>query len=272
MHPLWPHVQTFRPQLWRAVCGYELNPAVREELLQDVLLAIWESLPRLREAEMLLPFVLRIAHNLGASHVRSEIRRPASLPFDAQLHDVADTGSSCARTQWLFEALVTLPLNQRQVLMLQLEGYDYQQIADLRGQCPARATAARPRRRRACRRLCADPAGATAHRPARFVAGPRHGMGAAGVCAAGQCRGVVAGWGCVAQRGVGTVAGSRCVVGCHAVGEPQVAAAVGAGVSGGAAVGRRLSGRLSGRFCGIVTDAAGTVAEIRQRLHPSQDE
>ena len=79
MHPLWPHVQTFRPQLWRAVCGYELNPAVREELLQDVLLAIWESLPRLREAEMLLP------------------------------------------------------LNQRQVLMLQLEGYDYQQIADLLG-------------------------------------------------------------------------------------------------------------------------------------------
>ena len=133
MHPLWPHVQTFRPQLWRAVCGYELNPAVREELLQDVLLAIWESLPRLREAEMLLPFVLRIAHNLGASHVRSEIRRPASLPFDAQLHDVPDTGSSCARTQWLFEALATLPLNQRQVLMLQLEGYDYQQIADLLG-------------------------------------------------------------------------------------------------------------------------------------------
>ena len=82
---------------------------------------------------MLLPFVLRIAHNLGVSHVRSEIRRPASLPFDAQLHDVPDTGSSCARTQWLFEALVTLPLNQRQVLMLQLEGYDYQQIADLLG-------------------------------------------------------------------------------------------------------------------------------------------
>ena len=102
MHPLWPHVQTFRPQLWRAVCGYELNPAVREELLQDVLLAIWESLPRLREAEMLLPFV-------------------------------PDTGGGCARTQWLFEALVTLPLNQRQVLMLQLEGYDYQQIADLLG-------------------------------------------------------------------------------------------------------------------------------------------
>jgi RNA polymerase sigma-70 factor (ECF subfamily) len=135
MHALWPEVQAFHPQLWRAVCGYELNPAVREELLQDVLLAIWESLPRLRDPGLLLAFVLRIAHNLGASHVRSETRKPNPVSFDDKLHDVADPAVSgaCARTQWLFEALATLPLHLRQVLMLQLEGFDYQEIADLLG-------------------------------------------------------------------------------------------------------------------------------------------
>lgn len=135
MHPLWPQVQAFHSHLWRAVCGYELNPAVREELLQEVLLAIWESLPRLREADRLLPFVLRIAHNLGASHVRAETRMPSPVPFDDALHDVADPGAAdaCARTQWLFEALATLPLKLRQVLMLQLEGFDYQEIADMLG-------------------------------------------------------------------------------------------------------------------------------------------
>lgn len=134
MHALWPDVQAFHPQLWRAVCGYELNPAVREELLQEVLLAIWESLPRLRDPAMLLPFVLRIAHNLGASHVRSETRMPAPVPFDERLHDVADaSGRDGARTQWLFEALATLPLTLRQALMLQLEGFDYQEIADMLG-------------------------------------------------------------------------------------------------------------------------------------------
>lgn len=135
MHTLWPDVQAFHPQLWRAVCGYELNSAVREELLQDVLLAIWESLPRLRDPDMLLPFVLRIAHNLGASHVRSETRMPPPVPFDERLHDVADpaTHRDSARTQWLFEALATLPLKLRQVLMLQLEGFDYQEIADMLG-------------------------------------------------------------------------------------------------------------------------------------------
>jgi len=135
MHALWPSVQIFHPQLWRAVCGYELNPAVREELLQEVLLAIWESLPRLREPNLLLPFLLRIAHNLGASHVRSETRSPASMPLDVALHDVPDpaAGDGDPRTRWLFEALSTLPLNLRQVLMLQLEGFDYQEIADMLG-------------------------------------------------------------------------------------------------------------------------------------------
>ncbi|MFT4247327.1 MAG: RNA polymerase sigma factor [Pseudomonas sp.] len=135
MHSLWPDVQAFHPHLWRAVCGYELNAAVREELLQEVLLAIWESLPRLRDPGMLLPFVLRIAHNMGASHVRSETRKPSRVPFDEALHDMPDpaTVGACARTQWLFEALATLPPNLRQVLMLQLEGFDYQEIGDMLG-------------------------------------------------------------------------------------------------------------------------------------------
>jgi RNA polymerase sigma factor (sigma-70 family) len=135
MHSLWPRVLTFHPQLWRAVCGYELNPAVREELLQEVLLAIWESLPRLRDPDMLLAFVLRIAHNLGASHVRSETRAPSPVVFDEEVHDFSDPDgrASNARSQWLFEALATLPLKLRQVLMLQLEGFDYREIADMLG-------------------------------------------------------------------------------------------------------------------------------------------
>ncbi|MFU8832726.1 MAG: RNA polymerase sigma factor [Wenzhouxiangella sp.] len=137
MHPLWPRIEACHPQLWRAVCGYELNPSLREELYQEVLLAIWESLPRLREPDRILYFALRIAHNLGASHARAAVRKPASESFDEQSHgmpaedDNADSGA--AQRKWLFEALSGLPLNQRQVLMLQLEGFDYAEIADLLG-------------------------------------------------------------------------------------------------------------------------------------------
>ena len=33
MPPSWSQVQALHPQLWRAVCGYELNPALRDELI-----------------------------------------------------------------------------------------------------------------------------------------------------------------------------------------------------------------------------------------------
>lgn len=133
----WSQIEAVHPQLWRAVCGYELNPALREELMQEVLLALWQALPALRDRDRLLPFALRIAHNLGASHVRAATRAPAPLPLDLDGHDVPDPATVAdaerARSQWLFEALATLPLALRQPLMLQLEGFDYGEIGDLLG-------------------------------------------------------------------------------------------------------------------------------------------
>jgi RNA polymerase sigma factor (sigma-70 family) len=136
MHPLWPRVESCHPQLWRAVSGYELDVALREDLLQDVLVAIWESLPRLREPDRLLPFALRIAHNLGAGHARAAARVPRSVPLDEHLQlpdDSALNRQDDARSRWLFESLARLPVTQRQPLMLQLEGFDYREIADMLG-------------------------------------------------------------------------------------------------------------------------------------------
>ncbi|WP_058836114.1 RNA polymerase sigma factor [Luteimonas abyssi] len=137
MPPSWSQVDALHPQLWRAVCGYELNPALREELMQEVLLAIWQALPSLRAHDRLLPFVLRVAHNLGASHVRTATRAPALLHLDVERHDVPDPATTDdaarARSEWLFAALVTLPVALRQPLMLQLEGFDYGEIASLLG-------------------------------------------------------------------------------------------------------------------------------------------
>lgn len=135
MHSLWSKIETCHPQLWRAVCGYELNPALREELYQEVLLAIWESLPKLRDPERLLFYALRIAHNLGASHARQAARTPGASSFDEAYHgfDDCSTGSNEAQRSWLFDVLSRLPLNLRQVLMLQLEGFDYGEMAELLG-------------------------------------------------------------------------------------------------------------------------------------------
>lgn len=133
MHVLWPDVERQLPRLWRTVRAYEANPAVQDELMQEVLVAIWQSLPRLREADRLLPFILRIAHNLGASHVRRSAAAPRRLSLEDAPQDLADADPADAQSRWLIEALRQLPLPQRQVLLLQLEGFDYREIADLLG-------------------------------------------------------------------------------------------------------------------------------------------
>lgn len=136
MHPLWSDVHLHLPLIWRAVRAYEREPAAQEDLVQEVLLAVWQGLPRLRDPARLRAYMLRIAHNLGASHVRQAVRNPEHPHVDQEsLELIADasSGPGDADTQWLLDALRLIPLPQRQVLLLQLEGFDYKEIAGMLG-------------------------------------------------------------------------------------------------------------------------------------------
>lgn len=136
MHPLWPDVQRHLPRVWRAVRAYERDPGAQEDLVQEVLLAVWQDLPRLRDPARLPAYMLRIAHNLCASHVRQAVRTPGRSYLDQEaMESIADAASDPgdADTQWLLDALRLIPLPQRQVLLLQLEGFDYKEIAEMLG-------------------------------------------------------------------------------------------------------------------------------------------
>src|SRR6185295_11122801 len=58
-----------RPALWRVIAVYAPPGAERDDLAQDVLLAVWQALPRFRRGSSPRTFILRIAHNRGLSHV-----------------------------------------------------------------------------------------------------------------------------------------------------------------------------------------------------------
>ena len=68
----------------RIAASYEVDPALRDDLLQEIALALWRALPGWREEASMRTFVARIAHNRGASHVLGERRRPrpGTLPED----------------------------------------------------------------------------------------------------------------------------------------------------------------------------------------------
>ncbi len=127
----------FKPAIARVVQSYEAIPALQEELLQDIAFAVWRSLPRFNQQSSLKTYILSIAHNRSISHVTKHVREGVSTPTD----EVVLTGDHCPsgeleaerKENRLMRGIQQLPIAQRQLLALALEGLSYEEIADILG-------------------------------------------------------------------------------------------------------------------------------------------
>ena len=79
-------VRAYGPGLARVAASYEADRGLREDLLQEILLAIHRALPTLRDEASLGPFVFRIAHNRGITHAMRarDVKRRATLDIPAE--------------------------------------------------------------------------------------------------------------------------------------------------------------------------------------------
>ena len=123
--------------LWRVVATYAPPGAERDDLAQDILIAVWQALPRFREGSSLRSYVLRIAHNRGLSHAwrRAKLPRPAPEPIEvADSRPGADEQiATNERAEQFLRHLRTLPLGLREVLALALEGLPHADIGEIMG-------------------------------------------------------------------------------------------------------------------------------------------
>lgn len=130
-------VQKFAPALARIAASYERDPALRDELLQEILLAVFSSLPRLQQADRLRPFLFRIAHNRCLTHVTQQMREPATQEPSEDLvaPGVGQEQALLAqeRSERLMEAIRRLAVPYRQVMTLILEDMTYEEIAEALG-------------------------------------------------------------------------------------------------------------------------------------------
>ncbi len=125
------------PSLARLASSYADNAGDRDDLLQEIAMAVWQALPRFRGECSERTFVFRIAHNRAITHLAR--RRPiARSPVDEM--DVPDPALGPEqelvreeRGERLMQAVRNLPLPLRQVVMLTLEGVDYAEIGAILG-------------------------------------------------------------------------------------------------------------------------------------------
>jgi len=124
----------------RLAYSYEAVAGIREELVQEIALAIWQALARFRGECSERTFVFRIAHNRGLSHVwrRRPPYRPleeleeSDQPVDPRPHPEEQAARTDQRVR-LMSAIQSLPVTYRQMIVLMLEGLSHAEIAEVMG-------------------------------------------------------------------------------------------------------------------------------------------
>lgn len=125
-------------ELARCCAGYERDPALRQELQQELHLALWQSLAAFRGECSLRTWAYRVAHNVGARHVQQHAGKAPMVALDEieQLpDDRLDPGHTERRLdlQRVMALVHRLAPLDRELVLLYLEGLDAAGMADVTG-------------------------------------------------------------------------------------------------------------------------------------------
>jgi RNA polymerase sigma factor (sigma-70 family) len=125
------------PALRRLAASYTNTPSDRDDLLQEIAIAIWQALPQFRGECSERTFVFRIAHNRSITHLASTRSQMLGSGEEIEVHDPAPNPESMLaqeqRAALLRLAIPRLPVVYRQVITLTLEGLGYGEIAEVLG-------------------------------------------------------------------------------------------------------------------------------------------
>lgn len=120
--------------LRRLASSYVHDPAGRDDLFQEIAMALWTALPSFRGDSSERTWVYRVAHNTAISFAASRRRRdgrerPGELEREpaASAHQEGDAIDQQQRER-LWTAVQELSLTERQIIVLHLEGLSAAEI------------------------------------------------------------------------------------------------------------------------------------------------
>jgi RNA polymerase sigma-70 factor (ECF subfamily) len=125
--------------LRRLAWAYESDPASREDLFQEIAMALWTALPRFRGDSSERTWIYRVAHNTAISFAAQRRRRDQreesgeSTPEPALAASQEGDAIEQQRRALLWTAVQALPVADRQVIVLHLEGLSAQDIESVTG-------------------------------------------------------------------------------------------------------------------------------------------
>ncbi|MCU1238323.1 MAG: hypothetical protein JWP63_6290 [Candidatus Solibacter sp.] len=113
----------------RIATVYERHPDRVDDLVQDVWVAVYQALPRLKDQGTLKSYIARITQNICVTHVRRAIVRQAEPLSDRYPDPSTGSDEAAGRLARLVEAVRELPENLKAVASLYLEDMAVKDIA-----------------------------------------------------------------------------------------------------------------------------------------------
>lgn len=133
-------MEQYEPALRRLTAGYADQPADREDLFQEIAMALWQALPNYRGEASERTWLYRIAHNIAiTASTRRWTRRKREEPmpemFDAPspAMNSEDELLRSERQGQLLSAIRSLPTVDRQLVLLHFEGLSHAEIQQISG-------------------------------------------------------------------------------------------------------------------------------------------
>ena len=125
------------PALLRLAASYTNTSSDRDDLVQDIAIALWKALPRFRGECSERTFLFRVAHNRAIDFLRRHHAPTSPIDAESPIHDARpNPEAGLAQEQQgerLRRAIHRLPLPYRQVITLTLEEMSYSEIAAILG-------------------------------------------------------------------------------------------------------------------------------------------
>ncbi len=130
----------YGPALQRLARGTEADEARQQDLVQEILVALWQALPSFEGRSSMRTWVYRVAHNVAVSHVvksqRDRLSRAVALDDDALVANAAREAEGRDAVSRLAALVRALRPADAQVILLYLEGLGHDEIAEVTGMSP----------------------------------------------------------------------------------------------------------------------------------------
>lgn len=130
-------IEKYRLSLFKIAATFEADPVIQLDLLQEMFLAIWQALASYKEQSSVHTFVYKVAYNQALNHVTKQSRTQnfAELPenIECQKSDIESHIIALKSAEHLTSKIRLLPLIQRQLVTLSLEGLSYNCMAEISG-------------------------------------------------------------------------------------------------------------------------------------------